>query len=93
MHTMELGYEYPEKYDQHISVSVPVVEKEFDEKYPYYKNGFIYKVGRFFAYLIAYSIGLIVCLFKHGIRFEGRKNLRKYRKETVLNKSLTDKDL
>lgn len=79
MHTMKLGYQYPDEYDQHMVESVPVVEKEFDENYPYYKDGLFYKTARFFAYLTAYTVGYVVCLFKHGIRFVGRENLKKHK--------------
>lgn len=81
MHTMKLNLEYPEQFDQHIASSVPVIEEDFDHRYSYYQDGIVFKIGRFFAYLTAYTVGRIVCLFKHGIRFTGRENLKVYKQE------------
>ena len=79
MHSMNLEYEYPKDPDQHMVVSVPLVNKDFDKEYNYYKTGLFYKTARFFAYVVAYTLGHFVCKFKHGIRYEGRKNLKKYK--------------
>lgn len=79
MHTMELNLKYPEQYDRHMVVSIPKVSRQFNENYEYYKGSIPYKVGRFFAYIGAYTIGYAVCLAKNGIRFRGRKNLSKYK--------------
>lgn len=81
MHSMDFKYEYPENSDQHMVVSVPKIKKKFDDKYSYYKTGLIYKIARFFAYLVAYTIGYILCKFKHRIRYVGRENLKKYKSQ------------
>lgn len=81
MHTMKLDFEYPEQFDQHMVCSIPVIEEDFDHNYSYYNDSFLFKIGRFFAYLTAYTVGRIVCLFKHGIRFIGRENLKAHKEE------------
>lgn len=81
MHTIKLNYKYPKEYDQHMVTSVPVKKVSFDENYSYYKRGLFYKIGRSIVYLLAYTVGYLVCKLKHGIRYVGRKNLKLYKSE------------
>lgn len=81
MHTLKLNYDYPKKPDQHMVVSIPKKQRIFDDKYPYYKDGFWYKLGRKFVYAGSYTIAYVICYLILGIRFKGRKNLKRYKNE------------
>lgn len=81
MHTMKLNYKYPSKYDQHMAVSIPIVDKNFDENYTFYRNDFLFGIGRAIAYFVAYTVGYFLCYTQNGIRYAGRKNLKKYKSQ------------
>jgi len=79
----DIGMDYPEDDPYKRLVDAPIVDTKvrFDETYPYLDNSCKAKIGRFFIYLRVFTIYKWINCIRYGLKFEGRKNLRIYRKE------------
>ena len=75
-----LGYDYPSRSDEHMLKVPHLVDTHYDENYRYYNKTFIYRVGRFFLWLLLHIVVFPVCRLAHGLKIYGRKNIRKNRK-------------
>ena len=88
LYVPELDIVYPEQPDAHM---VPVVELRqinVDENYPYLDKSFKFRLLRFLVYLGIHTIVVVLGKLRYGLKFEGRKNLRKY-KELLKNGAMT----
>jgi len=76
----ELNIVYPEKPDEHIVELKITHDVLLDENYPFLNKSFIFGVKRFLQHLGSHTLVTIMCFVRFGLRIEGRKILRKYRK-------------
>ena len=77
----DLGYNYPEKTDEHMITVKPVRKITFDKSYPYFNRGFGFKLLRGIYFVLLNLIIFPMCRVTHGLRIYGKKNLKKYKKE------------
>lgn len=75
-----LGYNYPERSDEHMLKVKHLVDTNFDEKFAYLDKSFWYKVKRVFLWIALNLFVFPVCTLCHGLKIHGKKNLRKNRK-------------
>lgn len=75
-----LGYNYPNKSDQHMLEVPHKVDTHFDENYKYYPKSFGYKIIRGFLWIGLYIAAFPLCRLLHGLKIHGRENIRKNRK-------------
>jgi len=75
-----LGIAYPEKPDEHIIDMKITCEINVDENYPFLDRSFKFKFMRGLIYLGIYTVVPFLSVLRHGLKIEGGKNLRKYRK-------------
>lgn len=75
-----LDYQYPDAPDAHMITVKRVREIDFDEDYPYLPQGFFYKCLRGVYWVLLNAIVFPVMRLSHGLRIEGRKNLKKHKK-------------
>lgn len=75
-----LGYNYPERSDEHMLVVPHLVDTHYDENYRYYNKSFLYKLGRGCLWLLLLIVVFPVCRIAHGLRIYGKKNIRRNRK-------------
>lgn len=85
---VNLGYNYPEKSDEHMLKVKHLVDTNFDEKYPYYKKGFFHTIWRGFVWFVLNAIAFPVCAIRHGLKVKGRKILKE-NKELLKNGAIT----
>jgi len=78
----DVGIDYPadDPYARLVE-SKSIRDLKFDETYPYEDNSFSFKFQRMCAYFLALGPYFLINRIYHGIRFEGRDILRKYKKE------------
>ena len=84
----DLGIVYPEKPDGRMVPVNPVRDVVVDENYPFLDKSFKFKVIRGFMYFVIWTAAHLVSIIRFGIKFEGRKNLRKH-KELLKNGAMT----
>lgn len=75
-----LGYNYPNRSDEHMLVVPHLVDTHYDENYRYYNHSFSYKQARLGLWLLLHIIVFPLCRLLHGLKIYGRKNIRKNRK-------------
>ena len=76
----DVGIIYPEKPDAHMLEVNEVKDVVVDENYPFYDKSFKFKFGRFWLYVLMNTLVFLLCHIRYGLKFKGRKNLRKYKK-------------
>ncbi len=76
----ELGYEYPERSDQHMIEVKHVRKVTLDENYPYLPQGALYKLLRGVYWLGLNLIVFPLMRLTHGLHIYGKKNLKKHKK-------------
>lgn len=76
-----LDYTYPDACDEHMIKVKKVRDVNFDENYPYLKQGFFYKCARVVLWILLNIFVFILIRFTHGLRIYGKKNLKKHKKE------------
>ena len=75
----DLDYTYPERSDQHMLVLESTRTLELDEGYDYMPSGFWFGVKRALVASLLHLIVFPLTRLTHGLRIEGRKNLKKHR--------------
>lgn len=83
-----LGYEYPERCDQHMIVTKNPKNISFDENYNYLPKGFFPWVKRASFWCAMNFLVFPICTFAFGVRIKGRKNIKK-NKELLKNGAIT----
>ena len=76
-----LGFEYPERSDEHMITVKHFRDTHFDENFQYLPKGFWHKVKRVCLSIIMNLIVFPVCTIRHGVKIYGRKKFKKYKKE------------
>ena len=76
----DLDITYPDKCDEHMLRVKKKRTLVFDHTYPYYPKSFWYKLRRVGYFLLIQLIVFPLMRLTHGLRIEGRKNVRKNRK-------------
>lgn len=76
-----LNYQYPEKSDAHMIEVKHLRDSNFDQTYPYYPKSFWYKLCRGVYWLGVTLIVFPLLHLTHGLRIEGKENLKKHKKE------------
>ncbi|MBO7651237.1 MAG: 1-acyl-sn-glycerol-3-phosphate acyltransferase [Bacteroidales bacterium] len=82
----DVGMDYPkdDPFRRLLKVEVEDSAKgkyQFDETYPYIDKSFSYKLNDILGFFVKWILVAFWNRFHFGIRIEGRKNVRKYRKE------------
>jgi 1-acyl-sn-glycerol-3-phosphate acyltransferase len=82
----DMGMDYPkdDPFKRLLTVEVEDSSKgkyQFDETYPYLDNSFTYKWNRFLGWFVQWIAADFWNLTHFGLRIEGRKNLRGYKKQ------------
>ena len=75
-----LGYNYPERSDEHMLVVPHQVDTHYDENYRYYNKSFWYKLGRCGLWLLLHIAAFPILRLAHGLKIYGRRNIRRNRK-------------
>lgn len=76
----DLDITYPDRCDAHMLRVNKKRTLVFDDTYPYYPKSFWYKLRRVGYFLLVQLIVFPLMRLTHGLRIEGRKNVRKNRK-------------
>ncbi|MDR0909577.1 MAG: 1-acyl-sn-glycerol-3-phosphate acyltransferase [Spirochaetaceae bacterium] len=81
-YTPNVGIEYPAVPDSHLVVPEQLVpDPVYDENFPYLDKSLRFRLWNNILYLGVFTIAFAGLFFRYDLRFEGRKILRKYRKE------------
>ena len=75
-----LDYKYPDRCDEHMITVKKLYDLNFDEDYPYRQKGFIYGCIRAFYWFMVNVIVFPLLRLTHGLRIDGKENLKKYKK-------------
>lgn len=75
-----MHYDYPERSDQHMIEVKHIYDTNFDENYKYLDKSGFYKFKRGVLWVLLYILVFPLCFFLHGLRIEGRKNLKENKK-------------
>ncbi|MCL2211440.1 MAG: 1-acyl-sn-glycerol-3-phosphate acyltransferase [Treponema sp.] len=76
----DLGINYPEQPDGHMIDVNPMRDVIVDENYPFIDKSLGFKLYRFWTYLLINTAAFFLCFLRYGLKIQGRKNLRKYKK-------------
>ena len=76
----DLGIVYPDKPDAHITEFKTIYEIKIDENYPFLDKSFKFRLMHVLQYLGIFTIVFFISPIRFGLKIEGRKILRKYRK-------------
>lgn len=76
----DLGFVYPDEPDGRMVPIKPVYEINIDKNYPYLDKSLNFRIKRFLTYFTIFCIVYFVSPIRFGLKIEGRKNLRKYKK-------------
>ena len=76
----EIDIAYPDKPDEHMLELKITHEVIVDENYPFLDRSFKFRFSRGLQHLGSHTLVTIMCFVRFGLRIEGRKILRKYRK-------------
>ena len=76
----DLGLKYPDKPDEHMVEMKITHEVNIDENYPFLDKSFKFTFTRALQHLGSHTLVTLMCFFRFGLKMEGRKVLRKYRK-------------
>lgn len=78
----DVGIDYPEDDPYKRLVDAPITKNlKFDETYPFLETDFISKFTRAFLYLKVFTLYKLIHRLRYGLKFEGRENLRKHKKD------------
>jgi 1-acyl-sn-glycerol-3-phosphate acyltransferase len=77
----DLGYNYPEKPDEHMITIKGKRKITLDKSYPYFNRRLGFKLLRGVYFILLNLIIFPMCRITHGLRIYGKKNLKKYKKE------------
>ena len=72
-----LGYEYPDRCDEHMITVKNPKDVKFDENYKYLKKGFFPWIKRAAFWCAMNFLVFPICTFAFGVRIKGKKNLKK----------------
>ena len=78
-HTLDITY--PERSDEHMLDIKSVREVKLDENYPYFPEGFGYKLLRGVYWVLVTSIVFPLMRLTHGLKIYGRENIKKHKAE------------
>ncbi len=84
-----LGYNYPDRSDEHMITVKHLRDTHFDENYPYLDKSVWYKIKRFFLRIGLYLIGFPLAWLRHGVKVHGRKQFKKNKKKYAKNGAIT----
>lgn len=76
----DLGYEYPDRPDEHMLKVKHVREVVLDESYPYLPCGVGYRLLRALYWLALNLLVFPITRLSHGLRIYGKENLKKHKK-------------
>jgi len=76
----ELGIVYPDQPDARMIEMKITHDEKIDQNYPFLDKSFKFRFMRFLEYLGIFTIVFTLSPFRYGLKIEGRKNLRKYKK-------------
>ena len=76
----QLGFVYPEKPDDHMTNLRITHEVTVDENYPFLDKSFSFRFMRGLMHLGIFVLVFFLSPLRFGLKIEGRKILRKYRK-------------
>ena len=76
-----LGYEYPERSDEHMLVLKTKHPVELDENYEYMPRGKWFMIKRGLVATVLHLVVFPLMHLTHGLRIYGRKNLKKHKNE------------
>ncbi len=77
----DLGYQYPEKSDEHMITVKKIYRVQLDENYPYLQKSVWFKCQRVFYWLMVNLIVFPLLRLTHGLKIYGKENLKKHREE------------
>ena len=83
-----LGYNYPERSDEHMISVKHLRDTNFDEKYQYLPKGFFHKLSRLALFISLNLVGFLAVRIRYGLKVKNRKVLRK-NKELLKNGAIT----
>jgi len=76
----QVNFVYPAKLDEHIIDMKITHEVKVDENYPFLDKSFKFRFMRAIEYLAIFTVVQFLILLRYGLKIEGRKLLRAYRK-------------
>ena len=76
----KIGYQYPERSDEHMIYVKHLRDTNFDEKFDYVDRTFSRKIKKGILWLLLNTVVFLVVNIRHGIRYHGKKNIRKNKK-------------
>ena len=77
----DLNYTYPDRSDSHMLELKRTRELPLDENYDYLPHGAWFRIKRALVAALLHLIVFPLTHLTHGLRIEGRKNLRAHKKE------------
>ena len=83
-----LGYEYPNRSDEHMISVKHLRDVNCDVNYPYLDKRVWYKIKRVILWILLNPLIFLVVKNRHGVRLFGRKNIRK-NKSLLKNGAIT----
>ena len=76
----KLDINYPSSLDGHTDKLEITHEVIVDKNYPFLDKTFRFRILRFLMYILIFAVVFFLSTGRFGLKVEGRKNLRKYRK-------------
>ena len=76
----QLNIVYPSTLDGHTDKLIITHEVIVDKDYPFLDKSFKFRFMRLLMHLGIFTIVFFLCIVRYGLKIEGRKNLRKYRR-------------
>ena len=76
-----LDYTYPKRSDGHMVVFKPTKKLRLDRNYRYLPRGFWFRIGRALVATLLHIVVFPLMHLTHGLRIQGRRNLKKHKKE------------
>lgn len=76
----DLGLTYPDKPDARMVEVRATHAREIDKNYPFLDKSFRFRFGRFLQYFGIFALVFFLSPLRYGLKIEGRKLLRKYKK-------------
>ncbi len=73
----DLGYNYPNRSDEHMITVKHIRDTHFDEKYNYLDKSFFFKVKRVLLWIALNTFVFLICTIRHGLKIQGKENIKK----------------
>lgn len=73
----QLGFNYPDKCDEHMLEVKRVREIKFDSSYKFYDNSKIFKFKQFWLFVVIRVIIFPLMHLSHGLKITGKENIKK----------------